>query len=64
MTENDGYETIQEIELESVVMTGHWKYSVIEERLVTLYENQEKLLKAIKMLDEKLCPVAKARKGL
>jgi len=43
---------INEIELDPVYGSTHCAYSVIENKLVTLYKNQEKLLLAIKLLSK------------
>lgn len=37
-------------ELEKVFRSSHCEFSMIENKLVTLYENQEKIYAAIKML--------------
>jgi hypothetical protein len=44
-------ETIDSIKLEEVLGSKHCLYSVIENKLSTLYRNQEKILSAIKMLN-------------
>jgi hypothetical protein len=44
-------ETLEDIKLEEVVGSNHCRYSVIENKLSTLYRNQEQILKAIKMLN-------------
>ena len=42
--------TMDEIKLEPVHGSSYCQYSVIENKLEILYENQEKLLQAIKLL--------------
>ena len=42
-------ETLEDIKLEEVVGSKHCRYSVIENKLSTLYRNQEQILKSIKM---------------
>lgn len=42
--------TLEEIKLEPVYGSTYCAYSVIENKLKILYENQEKLLQAIKLL--------------
>jgi hypothetical protein len=44
-------ETIDSIKLEEVLGSKHCLYSVIENKLSILYRNQEKILSAIKMLN-------------
>jgi hypothetical protein len=44
-------ETIDSIKLEEVFGSKHCLYSVIENKLAILYRNQEKILSAIKMLN-------------
>jgi tyrosine-protein phosphatase YwqE len=44
-------ETIDSIKLEEVLGSKHCLYSVIENKLATLYRNQEKILSAIKILN-------------
>jgi len=44
-------ETIDSIKLEEVFGSQHCLYSVIENKLSILYRNQEKILSAIKMLN-------------
>jgi hypothetical protein len=44
-------ETIEDIKLEVVFGSKYCKYSVIENKLAIIYRNQEKLLKAIKLLN-------------
>jgi hypothetical protein len=43
---------IDEITLEPVRGSTYCAYSVIENKLVILYENQEKILQAIKLLNQ------------
>jgi hypothetical protein len=43
-------ERLKDIELEEVFGSSHCEFSVIENNLVKLYRNQEKILKAIKLL--------------
>ena len=42
-------ETLEDIKLEEVVGSNHCRYSVIENKLSTLYRNQEQILKSIKI---------------
>jgi len=42
--------TMEEIKLEPVYGSTYCQYSVIEQKLAILYQNQEKLLQAIKLL--------------
>lgn len=42
--------TMDEIKLEPVYGSTYCRYSVIEQKLAILYQNQEKLLQAIKLL--------------
>ena len=44
-------ETIDSIKLEEVLGSSHCRYSVIENKLAILYRNQEKILSAIKILN-------------
>ena len=44
-------ETIDSIKLEEVFGSKHCLYSVIENKLAILYRNQEKILSAIKILN-------------
>jgi hypothetical protein len=44
-------ETIDSIKLEEVFGSKHCLYSIIENKLATLYRNQEKILSAIKILN-------------
>jgi len=44
-------ETIDSIKLEEVLGSSYCRYSVIENKLAILYRNQEKILEAIKMLN-------------
>jgi hypothetical protein len=44
-------ETIDSIKLEEVLGSKHCLYSVIENKLAILYRNQEKILSAIKILN-------------
>ncbi len=50
MKNNELPNNIDEIELNPVYGSSYCQYSVIENKLKTLYENQEKLLQAIKLL--------------
>jgi hypothetical protein len=43
-------QTLEKIKLEPVHGSSHCEYSVIENKLKVIYENQEKLLQAIKLL--------------
>jgi hypothetical protein len=43
-------ERLKDIGLEEVFGSSHCEFSVIENNLVKLYRNQEKILKAIKLL--------------
>jgi hypothetical protein len=43
-------ERLKDIELEEVFGSSHCQFSVIENNLAKLYRNQEKILKAIKLL--------------
>jgi hypothetical protein len=43
-------ERLKDIELEEVFGSSHCQFSVIENSLAKLYRNQEKILKAIKLL--------------
>jgi hypothetical protein len=43
-------ERLKDIELEEVFGSNHCQFSVIENNLAKLYRNQEKILKAIKLL--------------
>ena len=45
-------ETIENIKLEQVLGSTLCKYTVIENKLATIYRNQEQILKAIKMLNK------------
>ena len=42
--------SLNKIKLKRVDGSTHCKYSVIEQKLVILYENQKKILQAIKLL--------------
>lgn len=42
--------SLNEIQLEPVYSSAHCQYSVIEQKLAILYQNQEKTLQAIKLL--------------
>jgi hypothetical protein len=44
-------ETIENIKLEEVLGSSMCRYTVIENKLATLYKNQEQILKAIKLLN-------------
>jgi len=44
-------EKIKDIELQPVYGSSMCKYSIVENKLKILYENQEKILKAIKLLE-------------
>ena len=44
-------ETLEDIKLEEVTGSTFCAFSVIENKLVTLYKNQEQILKAIKLLN-------------
>jgi hypothetical protein len=44
-------ETLEEITLEEVVGSKYCKYSVIENKLAIIYRNQEKILTAIKLIN-------------
>lgn len=46
-------ETIENIKLEEVLGSSMCQYTVIENKLATIYRNQEQILKAIKMLNKK-----------
>jgi hypothetical protein len=43
-------ETLEDIKLEEVLGSSYCKYTVIENKLATIYRNQEKILAAIKLL--------------
>ena len=43
-------ETLEDIKLEEVLGSSYCKYTVIENKLATIYRNQEKILSAIKLL--------------
>jgi hypothetical protein len=43
-------EEIKNIKLEEVKGSSYCKYTVIENKLATIYRNQEKILSAIKLL--------------
>ena len=43
-------ETFEDIKLEEVLGSSYCKYTVIENKLATIYRNQEKILAAIKLL--------------
>jgi hypothetical protein len=45
-------ETIENIKLEEVLGSSMCQYTVIENKLATLYKNQEQILKAIKLLNK------------
>lgn len=47
-------DTIDTIQLKPVKGSHMCEYTVIENKLATLYENQEKILQAIKMLSDQL----------
>jgi hypothetical protein len=44
-------ETLEEIKLEPLYGSSYCQFSVIENQLATLYRNQEKILTAIKLLN-------------
>jgi hypothetical protein len=44
-------ETLEDIELEPLYGSSHCQFSVIENQLAILYRNQEKILTAIKLLN-------------
>jgi hypothetical protein len=44
-------ETLEDIKLEVVLESSHCQFSVVENKLATIYRNQEKILKAIKLLN-------------
>ncbi len=46
------FETIQEIKLTPVLGSSYCQFSVIENKLKIMYENQEKILLAIKLLSK------------
>lgn len=46
--------SIDDIQLKPVKGSSMCEYTVIENKLATLYENQEKILQAIKMLSEQI----------
>lgn len=47
-------DTIDTIQLKPVKGSHMCEYTVIENKLATLYENQEKILQAIKMLSDQM----------
>ena len=44
-------ETLEDIKLEVVLESSHCQFSVVENKLATIYRNQEKILTAIKLLN-------------
>jgi hypothetical protein len=52
LEEEPKQETIENIKLEQVLGSTLCKYTVIENKLATIYRNQEQILKAIKMLNK------------
>ena len=52
MDNNEEKETIQEIKLTPVLGSSYCQFSVIENKLKIMYENQEKILLAIKLLSK------------
>lgn len=48
---SDSVSSLNEIQLEPVYASSYLEYSVIEQKLATLYRNQEKILQAIKLID-------------
>ena len=48
---NEGKETLEDIKLEEVRGSNYCEFSVIENKLAIIYRNQEKLLTAIKLLN-------------
>jgi len=47
---NGSLPSLNEIKLEPVYGSTYCQYSVIEQKIATLYQNQEKILQAIKLL--------------
>jgi len=43
--------TLEDIKLEVVLESSHCQFSVVENKLATIYRNQEKILTAIKLLN-------------
>ena len=52
MENNEEKEPIQEIKLTPVLGSSYCQFSVIENKLKIMYENQEKILLAIKLLSK------------
>ena len=52
MVNNKEKEPIQEIKLTPVLGSSYCQFSVIENKLKIMYENQEKILLAIKLLSK------------
>jgi hypothetical protein len=52
-------ETIENIKLEEVLGSSMCQYTVIENKLATLYKNQEQILKAIKLLNNQNKEISK-----
>jgi tyrosine-protein phosphatase YwqE len=50
VVEEPKQETLEDIKLEEVLGSSYCKYTVIENKLATIYRNQEKILSAIKLL--------------
>lgn len=50
-------DTIDTIQLKPVKGSSMCEYTVIENKLATLYENQEKILQAIKMLSDQMTQI-------
>ena len=53
-SDNNFHKEIKEIKLDEVNGSTYCQFSVVENKMRTLYKNQEKILQAIKLIAERL----------